>query len=65
MRRALPVRILRELVDAGGVSPMRDESTDRRRDVGHVNPPLVAKNRADHIDVIEHPYMWYYVAIPA
>ena len=24
-----------------------------------------AENFQDHIDVIEDPYMWYYVAIPA
>ncbi len=23
------------------------------------------ENSSDHIDVIEHPYMWYYVANPA
>ena len=32
---------------------------------GEMNPGAFAKKVADHMDVIEDPYMWYYVAIPA
>ena len=56
---------MRELDDTGMSLPDARGVNQRRRDGVGPTQPLLAKSRADHIDVIEHPYMWYYVAVPA
>jgi hypothetical protein len=44
---------------------MHTESTGLAFPVCEPRRGALRENPSDHIDVIEHPYMWYYLPIPA